>query len=135
LPQTRANSPFTLKEGRRSQFRRNQPTSPPQNRKSRDDDIASIRGLDYRFHHLGGRHHTGFLPAYEQGEEFLQLMSAGFAFRDVLGHADDGPGGTVYLSPKPPELDRQTPAAAVNVGHSGQTIEAPNLDPPIPKDF
>src|SRR6202453_534578 len=45
---------------------------------SRDDDIANIRGLDYRFHQLGGRlvygTHTGFLPDYDQSEEFRELM-------------------------------------------------------------
>src|SRR6202522_4408990 len=37
---------------------------------SRDDNIADIRGLDYRFHQLGGRlvygTDTGFLPDYNQ---------------------------------------------------------------------
>ena len=41
---------------------------------SRDDDIANIRGLDYRFHQLGGRlvygTDTGFLPDYDQSEDF-----------------------------------------------------------------
>src|SRR5205807_8941045 len=55
---------------------------------SRDDSIAKIRGLAYRYHQLGGRlvygADTGFLTDYDQGEEFRQLAKAGFRFRDVL---------------------------------------------------
>jgi imidazolonepropionase-like amidohydrolase len=62
---------------------------------SRDDDIAKIRGLDYRFHQLGGRlvygTDTGFLPDYDQSEEFRQLMHAGFGFRDVLAMLTTAP--------------------------------------------
>jgi imidazolonepropionase-like amidohydrolase len=62
---------------------------------SRDDAIANIRGLDYRFHLLGGRlvygTDTGFLPDYDQSEEFHQLMKAGFGFRDVLAMLTTAP--------------------------------------------
>jgi len=69
---------------------------------SRDDDIASIRGLDYRFHQLGGRlvygTDTGFLPDYDQGEEFRQLTKAGFDFRDVLAMLTTAPAELFHLS-------------------------------------
>ncbi len=69
---------------------------------SRDDDIANIRGLDYRFHQLGGRlvygTDTGFLPDYDQGEEFRQLMQAGFGFRDVLAMLTTAPAELFHLS-------------------------------------
>jgi imidazolonepropionase-like amidohydrolase len=69
---------------------------------SRDDDIASIRGLDYRFHQLGGRlvygTDTGFLPDYDQSEEFRQLMQAGFGFRDVLAMLTTAPAELFHLS-------------------------------------
>jgi imidazolonepropionase-like amidohydrolase len=69
---------------------------------SRDDDIASIRGLNYRFHQLGGRlvygTDTGFLPDYDQGEEFRQLTQAGFGFRDVLAMLTTAPAELVHLS-------------------------------------
>lgn len=62
---------------------------------SRDDNIADIRGLVYRYHKLGGRlvygTDTGFLPDYDQGEEFRQLMKAGFDFRDVLAMLTTAP--------------------------------------------
>jgi imidazolonepropionase-like amidohydrolase len=62
---------------------------------SRDDDIANIRGLDYRFHQLGGRlvygTDTGFLPDYDQSEEFHQLMQAGVGFREVLAMLTTAP--------------------------------------------
>jgi imidazolonepropionase-like amidohydrolase len=55
---------------------------------SRDDTIAKIRGLLHRYHELGGRivygTDTGFLPDYDQGEEFRQLAQAGLGFRDIL---------------------------------------------------
>lgn len=54
---------------------------------SRDEDIANIRALDAKFLQLGGRlvygTDTGFLPDYDQGEEFRQLKEAGFSFRDI----------------------------------------------------
>jgi imidazolonepropionase-like amidohydrolase len=69
---------------------------------SRDDDIASIRGLDYRFHQLGGRlvygTDTGFLPDYDQSEEFRQLMQAGFGFRDVLAMLTTAPAELFHRS-------------------------------------
>jgi imidazolonepropionase-like amidohydrolase len=52
---------------------------------SRDDNITDIRRLAFRYHQLGGRlvygTDTGFLPDYDQSEEFRQLMQAGFGFR------------------------------------------------------
>ncbi len=69
---------------------------------SRDDNIASIRGLDYRFHQLGGGliygTDTGFLPDYDQGEEFRQLMRAGFGFRDVLAMLTTAPAELFHFS-------------------------------------
>jgi imidazolonepropionase-like amidohydrolase len=69
---------------------------------SRDDSIASIRGLDYQFHQLGGRlvygTDTGFLPDYDQSEEFRQLMQAGFGFRDVLAMLTTAPADLFHLS-------------------------------------
>ncbi len=69
---------------------------------SRDDNIADIRGLDYRFHQLGGRlvygTDTGFLPDYDQSEEFRQLMLAGFGFRDVLAMLTTAPAELFHLS-------------------------------------
>ncbi len=69
---------------------------------SRDDDIANIRGLDYRFHQLGGRlvygTDTGFLQDYDQSEEFRQLMLAGFGFRDVLAMLTTAPAELFHLS-------------------------------------
>ena len=69
---------------------------------SRDDDIAKIRGLDYRFHHLGGRlvygTDTGFLTDYDQSEEFRQLMQAGFGFREVLAMLTTAPAELFHLS-------------------------------------
>src|SRR5882757_2382719 len=69
---------------------------------SQDDDIAKIRGLDYRFHQLGGRivygTDTGFLPDYDQSEEFRQLMTAGFTFRDVLDMLTTAPAALFNLS-------------------------------------
>ena len=69
---------------------------------SRDDDIAKIRGLDYQYHQLGGRlvygTDTGFLPDYDQGEEFRQLMQAGFGFRDVLAMLTTAPAELFHLS-------------------------------------
>ena len=69
---------------------------------SRDDDIANIRGLDYRFRQLGGRlvygTDTGFLPDYDQSEEFRQLMQAGFGFREVLAMLTTAPAELFHLS-------------------------------------
>jgi imidazolonepropionase-like amidohydrolase len=69
---------------------------------SRDDRIANIRGLDSRFHQLGGRlvygTDTGFLRDYDQSEEFRQLMKAGFRFRDVLAMLTTAPAELFRLS-------------------------------------
>jgi len=71
---------------------------------SRDDNIADIRGLAYQFHQLGGRivygTDTGFLPDYDQGEEFRQLTKAGFGFRDVLAMLTTAPVALFHLSPR-----------------------------------
>jgi imidazolonepropionase-like amidohydrolase len=62
---------------------------------SRDDNIASIRGLTYRFHEMGGPlvygTDTGFLTDYDQGEEFRQLMLSGLGFREVLAMLTTAP--------------------------------------------
>jgi imidazolonepropionase-like amidohydrolase len=68
---------------------------------SQDNDIAKIRELDYRFHQLGGRlvygTDTGFLPDYDQREEFRQLMAAGLTFRDVLAMLTTAPAALFHL--------------------------------------
>jgi len=69
---------------------------------SRDDAIAKIRGIDYRYHQLGGRivygTDTGFLTDYDQGEEFRQLFAAGFSFREVLDMLTTAPAELFHLS-------------------------------------
>ncbi len=69
---------------------------------SQDDTIADIRGLAYQYHKLGGRlvygTDTGFLPDYDQSEEFRQLMQAGFDFRDVLAMLTTAPTELFHLS-------------------------------------
>jgi imidazolonepropionase-like amidohydrolase len=69
---------------------------------SHDDAIAKIRRLDYRYRELGGRlvygTDTGFLTDYDQGEEFRQLMQAGFGFRDVLVILTTAPVELFHLS-------------------------------------
>jgi imidazolonepropionase-like amidohydrolase len=69
---------------------------------SRDDNIADIRRLAFRYHQLGGRlvygTDTGFLPDYDQSEEFRQLMQAGFGFRDVLAMLTTAPADLFHLS-------------------------------------
>jgi imidazolonepropionase-like amidohydrolase len=69
---------------------------------SHDDDIAKIRGLDFRFHQLGGTlvygTDTGFLPDYDQSEEFRQLMETGFGFREVLAMLTTAPAELFHLS-------------------------------------
>jgi imidazolonepropionase-like amidohydrolase len=69
---------------------------------SRDDDIAKIRGLDLKFHQLGGRlvygTDTGFLADYDQGEEFRQLSQAGLGFRDILAMLTTAPVELFHLS-------------------------------------
>jgi imidazolonepropionase-like amidohydrolase len=69
---------------------------------SRDDNIADIRRLAFRYHQLGGRlvygTDTGFLPDYDQSEEFRQLMQAGFGFRDVLAMLTTAPVELFHLS-------------------------------------
>lgn len=68
---------------------------------SQDNNIAKIRGLDYRFHQLGGRlvygTDTGFLSDYDQAEEFRQLMAAGFTFREVLEMLTTAPAALFHL--------------------------------------
>jgi imidazolonepropionase-like amidohydrolase len=68
---------------------------------SQDNDIAKIRGLDYHFHQIGGQlvygTDTGFLPDYDQAEEFRQLMAAGFTFRDVLAMLTTDPAALFHL--------------------------------------
>lgn len=69
---------------------------------SQDEQIAAIRGLDLKYHQLGGRlvygTDTGFLPDYDQGEEFRQLAKAGFEFRDVLAMLTTAPAELFHVS-------------------------------------
>ena len=69
---------------------------------SRDNAIAKIRKLDYRYHELGGRlvygTDTGFLTDYDQGEEFRQLAQAGLSFRDILAMLTTAPAELFHLS-------------------------------------
>lgn len=69
---------------------------------SRDDGIAKIRGVAYRFHQLGGRivygTDTGFLTDYDQGEEFRQLFAGGFDFRAVLAMLTTAPVELFHMS-------------------------------------
>ncbi len=69
---------------------------------SRDDAIATIRGVNSRYHQLGGRlvygTDTGFLTDYDQGEEFRQLNLAGLGFRDVLAMLTTAPAELFHLS-------------------------------------
>jgi imidazolonepropionase-like amidohydrolase len=69
---------------------------------SRDDNIMDIRRLAFRYRQLGGRlvygTDTGFLPDYDQSEEFRQLMQAGFGFRDVLAMLTTAPAELFHLS-------------------------------------
>ena len=69
---------------------------------SHDAGIAQIRALDLEFHRLGGQlvygTDTGFLPDYEQGEEFRQLALAGFSFRDVLAMLTTAPAELFHRS-------------------------------------
>ena len=69
---------------------------------SRDDEIAKIRGLDYRYHQLGGKliygTDTGFLTDYDQSEEFRQLAQAGLNFREVLEMLTTAPAELFHVS-------------------------------------
>ena len=69
---------------------------------SGDNHIPNIRAFDYQFHQLGGSlvygTDTGFLPDYDQSEEFRQLMQAGFGFRDVLAMLTTAPAELFHLS-------------------------------------
>jgi imidazolonepropionase-like amidohydrolase len=62
---------------------------------SRDDNIAQIRAEVNRFHSLGGRlvygTDTGFLPDYDQSEEFRQLAQSGLGFREILAMLTTAP--------------------------------------------
>ncbi len=69
---------------------------------SHDNAIATIRRLAYRYHELGGRlvygTDTGFLPDYDQGEEFGQLAQAGLSFSDVLAMLTTAPAELFHRS-------------------------------------
>lgn len=71
---------------------------------SHDDTIAQIRQLLHRYRELGGRviygTDTGFLPDYDQGEEFRQLAQAGFGFREILAMLTTSPVELFRLSSK-----------------------------------
>jgi imidazolonepropionase-like amidohydrolase len=75
---------------------------------SRDDAIAAIRGLDLKYHQLGGRlvygTDTGFLPDYDQGEEFRQLKLAGLSFREVLAMLTTAPAELFRVSKQEGEV-------------------------------
>ena len=62
---------------------------------SRDNDIAKIRDLVNHFHAMGGRlvygTDTGFLPDYDQGEEFRQLSQASLDYREILAMLTTAP--------------------------------------------
>ena len=68
---------------------------------SQDDNIAGIRGLVSRFHSMGGRlvygTDTGFLPDYDQGEEFRQLAQSGLSFREVLAMLTTAPAELFHV--------------------------------------
>ena len=68
---------------------------------SRDDNIAGIRALVSRFHSMGGRlvygTDTGFLPDYDQGEEFRQLALSGLGFREVLAMLTTAPAELFHV--------------------------------------
>jgi imidazolonepropionase-like amidohydrolase len=69
---------------------------------AQDGTIAKIRALDHHYHELGGRlvygTDTGFLPDYDQAEEFRQLAASGFNFRDVLAMLTTAPAELFHLS-------------------------------------
>jgi len=69
---------------------------------SRDDSIAGIRGLVKRFHSMGGRlvygTDTGFLPDYNQGEEFRQLAQSDLGFREVLAMLTTAPAELFHVA-------------------------------------
>ena len=95
---------------------------------SRDDNIAKIRGLDYRFHQLGGRlvygTDTGFLTDYDQSEEFRQLMQGRVWLSRCAGDVDDGPGGAVSLSAARRKGD------ARNARRSDDSVRRPGIGEP-----
>jgi imidazolonepropionase-like amidohydrolase len=69
---------------------------------SRDDNIPAIRSLVNRFHSMGGRlvygTDTGFLPDYDQGEEFRQLAQSGLSFREVLTMLTTAPAELFHVA-------------------------------------
>ena len=69
---------------------------------AQDGTIAKIRALDHHYHELGGRlvygTDTGFLPDYDQAEEFRQLALSGLTFRDVLAMLTTAPADLFHLS-------------------------------------
>ena len=69
---------------------------------SHDSTIAQIRDEVSRFHALGGRlvygTDTGFLPDYDQGEEFRQLAQSGLGFREVLGMLTTAPAELFHVA-------------------------------------
>jgi len=69
---------------------------------SRDDNIPQIRAEVKRFRSLGGRlvygTDTGFLPDYDQGEEFRQLAQSGVSFREVLAMLTTAPAELFHVA-------------------------------------
>jgi imidazolonepropionase-like amidohydrolase len=68
---------------------------------SQDGNIAGIRGLVHRFHSMGGRlvygTDTGFLPDYDQGEEFRQLALSDLSFREILAMLTTAPAELFHV--------------------------------------
>jgi imidazolonepropionase-like amidohydrolase len=69
---------------------------------SHDSTIAEIRAEVKRFRSLGGRlvygTDTGFLPDYDQGEEFRQLVQSGLSFREVLAMLTMAPAELFHVA-------------------------------------
>jgi imidazolonepropionase-like amidohydrolase len=69
---------------------------------SQDDNIAQIRAEVNRFHAMGGRlvygTDTGFLPDYDQGEEFRELAQSGLGFREVLAMLTTAPAELFHVA-------------------------------------
>jgi imidazolonepropionase-like amidohydrolase len=69
---------------------------------SQDNNIAQIRAEVKQFHAMGGRlvygTDTGFLPDYDQGEEFRQLALSGLGFREVLAMLTTAPAELFHIA-------------------------------------
>jgi imidazolonepropionase-like amidohydrolase len=69
---------------------------------SKDSDIARIRQIVAKFHHLGGKlmfgTDTGFETDYDLTEEYKQLSLAGLSYRDVLAMLTTAPAERFHVS-------------------------------------